>query len=44
MHLSGLTQIIKLRGGVDKIGNKGGLYMFLEMLVPTYVPNLSYIC
>ena len=31
MHLSGLSQIIKLRGGVDKIGNKGGLYMFLEM-------------
>jgi hypothetical protein len=31
MHLKGLSQIIKLRGGVDKIGNKGGLYMFLEM-------------
>ena len=33
MHLSGLSQIIKLRGGVEKIGNKGGLYMFLEMSV-----------
>ena len=31
MHMRGLSQIIKLRGGVDKIGNSGGLYMFLEM-------------
>jgi hypothetical protein len=31
MHLSGLSQIIKLRGGPAKIGSKGGLPMFLEM-------------
>lgn len=33
MHLKGLSHIIKLRGGVDKIGNQGGLYMFLQMWV-----------
>ncbi|KAK3704333.1 hypothetical protein LTR37_013886 [Vermiconidia calcicola] len=31
LHLTGLSQIIKLRGGTDRIGNKGGLYMFLEV-------------
>lgn len=36
MHLSGLQQIIKLRGGTDKIGNSAGLSMLLETLDLTH--------
>lgn len=35
MHLSGLSQIVKLRGGVNKIENTG-LHLFLEMSVPLF--------
>lgn len=31
LHLTGISQIIKLRGGTEKIGRGGGLYMLLEM-------------
>lgn len=31
MHLHGMSQIIKLRGGTEMIGQRGGLCMFLEM-------------
>ncbi|KAK5174152.1 uncharacterized protein LTR77_001232 [Saxophila tyrrhenica] len=32
MHLHGLCQIIRLRGGTVRIGDNGGLAMFLQML------------
>lgn len=36
MHVSGLQQIIKLRGGTRKVGNTAGLGMFLEILDLTH--------
>lgn len=39
MHLSGLQQIIRLRGGTSKIGNSVGLRMLLEILDLTHAAN-----